>query len=400
MKKIMAIFGTRPEAIKLAPVIKLLQDQNSQFSVRVCVTAQHRQMLDQVLDLFVIVPNYDLDVMTEDQDLYDITARALSGIKPVLDEERPDLVLVQGDTTTTFMASLAAYYLKIPIGHVEAGLRTYDRYHPFPEEMNRHMTAVLADYHFAPTKRALANLLQEGIPEDRVWVTGNTAIDALLWVDSQQRSPQRRQSLKRYFLDQWQLDAECQKLILVTAHRRESFGEEFKNICQALSEIASRNPQIIIVYPVHPNPNVRTAVSEVLGEGAGRRNGRKAPGNIYLIDPLDYDPFVYLMSRSHIILTDSGGIQEEAPSLGKPVLVMRNTTERPEGIEAGNAKLVGTDPQRIVEETQRLLEDEMAYRGMASRRNPYGDGHSAEQIVGVLAGQQPIMRSEAHARGA
>jgi UDP-N-acetylglucosamine 2-epimerase (non-hydrolysing) len=393
----MAIFGTRPEAIKLAPVIKLLQAQNSQVTVHVCVTGQHRDMLDQVLNLFEIVPDYDLNVMTDGQDLFSVAERALRGLKLILEEARPDLVLVQGDTTTTFVASLAAFYLKIPIGHVEAGLRTYDKYHPFPEEKNRQLTTVLADYHFAPTERARNALIREGIAKDNIWITGNTAIDALLLVDSMQRAPEKRKSLEKYFHDQWQIETNSQKIILVTAHRRESFGEEFKNICEGLRAIASQNPHVTIVYPVHPNPNVREVVYSLLGNVSGHRNGGNHGDNIRLIDPLDYDPFVYLMGLSQIILTDSGGIQEEAPSLGKPVLVMRDTTERPEGIEAGNAKLVGTNPQRIFAETQRLLEDEAIYRQMSSKTNPYGDGRSAERIVGILSGHQQSKRSKAYA---
>lgn len=378
MKKIMLIFGTRPEAIKLAPIIQRLKAEGSKFKPIVCVTAQHREMLDQVLNLFEIEPDYDLNLMTDNQDLFDVTVKALNGLKEILKKEKPDIALVQGDTTTSFVASLAAFYLKIPLGHVEAGLRTYNKYSPFPEEKNRHLTGVLADYHFAPTEWAKNNLLKENAPEDRIWVTGNTVIDALLWVVSRQKSAGGEQYWNRYFKERWGLtlttNTNTCKLILVTGHRRESFGEGFRNICLALKEIAKDRHDIKIVYPVHLNPNVQKPVRDILSD---------IP-NIYLIGPLDYEPFVYLMEKAYLILTDSGGIQEEAPSLGKPVLVMRNVTERPEGIEAGVVKLVGTDKERIVAETEILLDDKKAYEEMARASNPYGDGKAAERIVDIL----------------
>ncbi|RKX64169.1 MAG: UDP-N-acetylglucosamine 2-epimerase (non-hydrolyzing) [Thermodesulfobacteriota bacterium] len=378
MKKIMLIFGTRPEAIKLAPIIQRLKAEGSKFKPIVCVTAQHREMLDQVLNLFEIEPDYDLNIMIDNQDLFDVTVKALNGLKEILKKEKPDIALVQGDTTTSFVASLAAFYLKIPLGHVEAGLRTYNKYSPFPEEKNRHLTGVLADYHFAPTEWAKNNLLKENAPEDRIWVTGNTVIDALLWVVSRQKSAGGEQYWNRYFKERWGLtlttNTNTCKLILVTGHRRESFGESFRNICLALKEIAKDRHDIKIVYPVHLNPNVQKPVRDILSD---------IP-NIYLIGPLDYEPFVYLMEKACLILTDSGGIQEEAPSLGKPVLVMRNVTERPEGIEAGVVKLVGTDKERIVAETEILLDDKKAYEEMARASNPYGDGKAAERIVDIL----------------
>jgi len=378
MKKIMLIFGTRPEAIKLAPIIQRLKAEGSKFKPIVCVTAQHREMLDQVLNLFEIEPDYDLNIMIDNQDLFDVTVKALNGLKEILKKEKPDIALVQGDTTTSFVASLAAFYLKIPVGHVEAGLRTYNKYSPFPEEKNRHLTGVLADYHFAPTEWAKNNLLKENAPEDRIWVTGNTVIDALLWVVSRQKSAGGEQYWNRYFKERWGLtlttNTNTCKLILVTGHRRESFGESFRNICLALKEIAKDRHDIKIVYPVHLNPNVQKPVRDILSD---------IP-NIYLIGPLDYEPFVYLMEKAYLILTDSGGIQEEAPSLGKPVLVMRNVTERPEGIEAGVVKLVGTDKERIVAETEILLDDKKAYEEMARASNPYGDGKAAERIVDIL----------------
>lgn len=380
MKKVVLVFGTRPEAIKLAPVALDLKARPEEFDVRICVTAQHRRMLDQVLELFAIVPDYDLNVMTEDQDLFQVTATVLCRLKEVLQREAPDLVLVQGDTTTTLMASLAAYYLKIPVGHVEAGLRSRDKYHPFPEEKNRQLTSALADYHFAPTEGARRNLLAEGVPEERVWVTGNTAIDALLWAAARQRAPERRVALAEYFRERWGLATDEGRFLLATAHRRESFGPPLENICLGLREIAAANPDVRVVYPVHPNPQVRASVCRVLG-----KPGEPLLDNVFLTEPLDYASFVYLLSHCYLVLTDSGGIQEEAPSLGKPVLVLRETTERPEGVASGNARLVGTDSERILAETQRLLDDPKAYQGMASPRNPYGDGHSAQRIAEILA---------------
>lgn len=376
MKKILLVFGTRPEAIKLAPVINRLKKHKARFAVIVCVTAQHRQMLDQVLSIFKISPDYDLDIMRENQDLFDITIKSLKGLKEVFETVKPDIVLAQGDTTTAFMAGLAAFYFKIPVGHVEAGLRTYDKYSPFPEEKNRHLLSTLTDYHFAPTQLSRSNLLRENIPEENIWVTGNTVIDALLEVVRSQKSEVRKKAHQNYFKEQYNLKLETRnsKLLLVTGHRRENFGEGFEHICQALRAIAEKRDDISIVYPVHLNPNVRGPVKRIL-------SGIK---NIYLIEPLEYEQFVFLMNKSYLILTDSGGIQEEAPSLGKPVLVMRNTTERPEGIEAGAVKLVGTDRNNIVKGALDLIEDPALYEKMSKSVNPYGDGKASERITDVL----------------
>jgi UDP-N-acetylglucosamine 2-epimerase (non-hydrolysing) len=372
--KILTVFGTRPEAIKLAPVVKALEDHPDQFRSLVCVTAQHREMLDQVLRLFDIKPDHDLNIMKPKQDLFGITSEVLLKLRDLLREIKPDLILVQGDTTTTFAASLAAFYQKIRIGHVEAGLRTNDKYRPFPEEINRHLTSVMADYHFAPTEKAKLNLLKEGISEDSIYVTGNTVIDALFWILRNQSTPENRKRMEDYFSGKLGISMDDRRLILVTAHRRESFGKGFENICQAIREIALRNPDIRIIYPVHLNPNVQEPVHRIIGE----------MDQIDLIEPLDYEPFVYLMNKSFIILTDSGGIQEEAPSLGKPVLVMREVTERPEAVEAGTAKLVGTQMEDIICETQTLLDHPEVYDGMANIKNPYGDGKAAERIVQIL----------------
>ena len=365
------VFGTRPEAIKMAPVVKALQTVDRvKLTVNVCVTAQHRSMLDQVLDLFSIKPDFDLDLMKNRQDLTQITVGVLSGLQGVLAECKPDLVLVHGDTTTTFAASLAAYYQQIDVAHVEAGLRTRNIYSPWPEEMNRRLTGGIARYHFAPTEQAKQNLLAEAVPTENIYVTGNTVVDALLETTQKiQADPGLAESLARRFdfLDP------AKKLILVTGHRRESFGQGFENICIALRRIAERN-DIQIVYPVHLNPNVSTPVKRTLG----------GLGNVFLLNPLEYLPFVYLMSRSYLIITDSGGIQEEAPSLGKPVLVMRDTTERPEAVDAGTVRLVGTDSDRIVAETLGLLDDNAQYQHMARAHNPYGDGLAARRIVGEL----------------
>jgi UDP-N-acetylglucosamine 2-epimerase (non-hydrolysing) len=373
--KILTIFGTRPEAIKLAPVVKALKDHPAQFHSWVCVTAQHREMLDQVLHIFDIQPEYDLNIMKPKQDLYGVTSEVLLKLKDILQEALPDLILVQGDTTTTFAAGLAAFYKKIKIGHVEAGLRTYDKFKPFPEEINRRLTTVLADYHFAPTEKAKLNLLKDGIPPERIYVTGNTVIDALFWILKKQSAPEEQKRMTTYFLNTFGLSMDRQRLILVTAHRRESFGEGFENICQALKEIAIRNPDVKIVYPVHLNPNVQEPVHRIIGD----------IDRIHLIEPLEYEPFVYLMNKAFLILTDSGGIQEEAPSLGKPVLVMREVTERPEAVEAGTAKLVGTQMEKIISETQKLLDHPEEYQRMANIKNPYGNGKSAEQIVQILS---------------
>lgn len=382
MKKVMVIFGTRPEAIKMAPVIIKLKTHKFKFKTIVCVTSQHKKMLDQVLKIFEISPDYDLDIMTEDQDLFDVTINALTGLKNILKIEKPDIILVQGDTTTAFVAGLTSYYLKIPICHIEAGLRTHDKYRPFPEEKNRHLLSILADFHFAPTEWAKNNLLKENIPEEKIWVTGNTVIDVLLTVVRSQKSKTRQKTFRNYFKERWGLTIKIDtnaytnnsKLILVTGHRRENFGEGFENICRALKEISEKRKDIIIVYPVHLNPNVQKPVKTIL-----HGNPR-----IYLIEPLEYEPFVFLMGNSYLILTDSGGIQEEAPSLGKPVLVMRDTTERPEGIQAGTVKLVGTDKDKIVNATIELIENHSLYDRMSKAVNPYGDGRAAERIIDII----------------
>ncbi|MBO8132225.1 MAG: UDP-N-acetylglucosamine 2-epimerase (non-hydrolyzing) [Candidatus Marinimicrobia bacterium] len=368
MIKVLFIFGTRPEAIKLAPVIKRLRDNNS-FKVEVCVTAQHREMLDQVLEFFNISADYDLNIMTDNQSLFDITASCVKKLEPVLRNSNPDLLIVQGDTTTAFISALAGFYLKKRVAHVEAGLRSFNKYSPFPEEINRVLISHLADIHFAPTKKAKENLLREGI-KDNIYIVGNTVIDALFMAVDIVRNDKS----KKYYTYFRQIDLN-KKLILVTGHRRESFGEPFKNICYALKEIASNFYDIVeIVYPVHLNPNVRKPVFEIL-------NGIK---NIYLIEPLSYDYLVWLMDKSYLILTDSGGIQEEAPSLNKPVLVMRDVTERTEGIEAGTAKLVGTDKSVIVDTVSKLLFDENLYKSMSVAENPYGDGKSSEKIEKII----------------
>jgi UDP-N-acetylglucosamine 2-epimerase (non-hydrolysing) len=369
-KKILLIFGTRPEAIKMAPLVKTLQAHKA-FEVKVCVTAQHRQMLDQVLNLFDIQPDFDLNLMRPGQDLSDITSGVLLGLKPVLAQWRPDAVLVHGDTSTTFAASLAAFYQRIPVGHVEAGLRTGNLYSPWPEEANRKLTSVLAQWHFAPTATSRSNLLKEGVPSSAIHVTGNTVIDALLQVREKiVNSPQLRQQFAQDFSF---LDPR-KRLVLVTGHRRENFGGGFERICQALTRIAKNHADVQVVYPVHLNPQVQEPVRRLLGD----------IGNIHLIEPLDYLPFVYLMDKSTLILTDSGGIQEEAPSLGKPVLVMRDTTERPEAVEAGTVKLVGTDADKIATEASTLLTDVQAYQAMAFAHNPYGDGQACQRIAQAL----------------
>ncbi len=372
--KVLTIFGTRPEAVKLAPIIKKIEEHSGRFRSVVCVTAQHRQMLDQVLDLFKIIPAYDLDIMKSNQTLFDVTCNSLTGVRGVIEKERPDLVLVQGDTTTTFVAALSAFYLRIPVGHVEAGLRSFDKFHPFPEEVNRRLTSHISDLHFAPTIAAKENLLREGVDRSRIWVTGNTVIDALLMVAKHLESPEAQAGWADYFLQKLGVSFDNYRIVLVTGHRRESFGKGFQNICTALKEIALRHNDIQLIYPVHLNPRVQGPVKEILSD----------VGNIHLIDPLDYEPFVYLMSKSFIILTDSGGIQEEAPSLGKPVLVMRDVTERPEAVEAGTSKLVGTDVERILFETERLFMDHEYYLEMSRSHNSYGDGKASDRIVEIL----------------
>jgi len=364
-RRLLVVVGTRPEAIKLCPVFLELQ-RRSEFAVQLCATAQHRELLDQVLDVFGVAPDWDLDLMRPGQTLAETTARVIAGLEAVLQDARPDMVLVQGDTTTTLCGALAAFYHRIPVGHVEAGLRTWDPQQPFPEEMNRVLTSRLATLHFAATRWAAENLLREGVPEARIAVTGNPGIDAVLWV---------RDRLEQGLLPSrpWpQLDG-SRKLILVTAHRRESFGEGFRRICAALAELAARD-DVEIVYPVHPNPNVQVPVRQLLA----------GIPNIHLIEPLEYVPFVDLMRRAWLVLTDSGGIQEEGPSLGKPILVLREKTERPEGVEAGSVKLVGTQTRRIVEEAVRLLEDRQEYERMARVHNPYGDGHASRRIADAI----------------
>lgn len=367
-KKVLMVFGTRPEAIKMATLFKALASDNT-IDAELCVTAQHRQMLDQVLDLFDVTPNYDLDLMKPGQDLSDITARVLHGMRDVLLSSNPDIVLVHGDTTTTMAAALAAHYQKIAVGHVEAGLRTGDIYSPWPEEMNRKVAGAIATLHFAPTEAAKENLLAENVSEDSILVTGNTVIDALLLAKNIAQEPEREQVLRRQLPG---LDSN-KKIILVTGHRRESFGAGFERICEALRCLSQRN-DVEIVYPVHMNPNVREPVNRLLGKA----------DNVHLIEPLDYLPFVYLMGQSYLILTDSGGIQEEAPSLGKPVLVMRDTTERPEAVSAGTVKLVGTSKQKIVAEATLLLDDDSSYQEMSFAHNPYGDGKACDRIVNYI----------------
>jgi len=361
--RLLLVFGTRPEAIKMAPVVQALAARPGEAEHVVCVTAQHREMLDQVLAWFAIEPDVDLNLMRPDQTLPDLTARALTGITKVIEDVQPDVVLAQGDTTTVMATALAAFYQRVPFGHVEAGLRTHDLYNPFPEEVNRHLASVLATYHFAPTRTAVDALLAEGIDASQIHQTGNTVIDALQWTVAQPH---------RLDLD-LPLDGP-ERLILITAHRRESFGQEFENICHALRQLAERNPGVRLIYPVHLNPNVQEPVYRILS-GVER---------VHLIDPLPYPDFAHLMNRSTLIVSDSGGLQEEAPALGKPVLVMRQTTERPEAIEAGTARLVGTDTQRIVTEAERLLDDPDAYAQMANAVSPFGDGHAAERIVNIL----------------
>jgi UDP-N-acetylglucosamine 2-epimerase (non-hydrolysing) len=363
--KLLFVFGTRPEAIKMAVLVKELRASN-QFEVKVCVTAQHREMLDQVLKLFDIIPEYDLDLMRPGQNLTQLTCSILQGLESVLHEYRPDWVLVHGDTSTSMAASLAAFYNRINIGHIEAGLRTHDLYSPWPEEANRQITGRLAQLHFAPTEKAREHLLLENVDSKKIHVTGNTVIDALLKVDEKIKNDS---VLSGNLNDQFSFLNPSKRLILVTGHRRENFGIGFEGICSALKDIADE-PGVEIIYPVHLNPNVQEPVRRILGGLA----------NVHLVDPLEYLPFVYLMSRSHIILTDSGGIQEEAPSLGKPVLVMRDTTERPEAVEFGTVRLVGTSRTKIVEEVKKLLRDPVAYEVMAISNNPYGDGKACQRI--------------------
>lgn len=378
----MLVFGTRPEAIKMAPLVKEFQKYPDTFQTIVCVTGQHREMLDQVLKIFEIIPDYDLNIMKQGQDLYDVTARVLTGMRNVLKECQPEVVLVHGDTTTSTAAALAAFYQQIPVGHVEAGLRTHNIYSPWPEEMNRQLTGRIATYHFAPTPLSRQNLLQEDVADEKIHVTGNTVIDALYWVVKKIKENQSLRKELEGILSGAGYDVSRliggKKLILITGHRRENFGEGFIHICTAIRDLAQKYPNVDFVYPMHLNPNVRKPIHEVFGKNLS------GLGNMFFIEPLEYLSFVYLMEKSSIVLTDSGGIQEEAPGLGKPVLVMRDTTERPEALTAGTVKLVGTDYDRISKEISALLEDPQAYEKMSKAVNPYGDGLACHRIVLIL----------------
>ena len=415
MKRILLVFGTRPEAIKMCPLVKEFQKHLEEFETVVCVTGQHREMLDQVLQIFDVKPDYDLNIMKQGQDLYDVTARVLVGMRDILDTVKPDVVLVHGDTTTSMAAAMAAFYRQIPVGHVEAGLRTHNLYSPWPEEMNRQVTGRIAEYDFAPTQLSKQNLLDEGVLEEKITVTGNTVIDALHWVvgkieSDNQLSKELAENLRISGYDTGRLeipgqagnDGEGQagndgkrKLVLITGHRRENFGEGFISMCTAIRDLARKYPKVDFVYPMHLNPNVRKPIRQVFGEMAGQaghdnyvgHEGDVIPGstgNLFFIEPLDYLDFVYLMSRSYIVLTDSGGIQEEAPGLGKPVLVMRDTTERPEALDAGTVRLVGTDYDKIMAEVSALLDDRDHYEAMSHAVNPYGDGKACLRIVEKL----------------
>ncbi len=364
MKKILVVFGTRPEAIKMAPVVKELQRRSDEFQTTVCVTGQHREMLDQVLDIFEIKPDYDLNIMQPGQDLYDVSSRILLGMRDVLATEKPDLVLVHGDTSTSTFVALAAFYQQIPVGHVEAGLRTYNIYSPWPEEMNRQLNGRLCTWHFAPTEQARQNLLKENIASERITVTGNTVIDALHWVSASGKT-----QVPAFGRD------ESRRMVLITGHRRENFGDGMLHICQAINTLATRFPDVDFIYPIHLNPNIRKPVHDTVDSTLK---------NIYLLEPLNYLEFVGMMRQCTLVLTDSGGIQEEAPAFGKPVLVMRDTTERPEAIEAGTARLVGTDKETIVKAVADLLTDQDAYNTMAHAANPFGDGHAAQRIADYL----------------
>lgn len=382
MKTVLLVFGTRPEAIKMAPLVKWLQNGKDKFHIVVAVTAQHRQMLDQVLHIFDIKPDYDLNIMKQNQDLYDITSRVLVGMRDILTKVKPDIVLVHGDTTTSTASALAAFYQQIPVGHVEAGLRTRNIYSPWPEEMNRQLTGRIATYHFAPTPLAKSNLLSENIPENHIVVTGNTVIDALYWViEKIHRQPKLQEQLSDSLLlagYNTKRLSEGKRLILITGHRRENFGEGFLSMCQAIRYLANTYPDVDFVYPMHLNPNVRRPIHQVFGENLSVYK------NLFFIEPLEYLSFVFLMEKSTIVLTDSGGIQEEAPGLGIPVLVMRDTTERPEAVESGTVHLVGTDYNKIISEVSTLLDDETAYKTMSQANNPYGDGHASERIADFL----------------
>ena len=385
-QKILLVFGTRPEAIKMAPLVKALKRQPEKFITLVCVTGQHREMLDQVLRIFEITPDYDLNIMKAGQDLYDVTSRVLTGMREVLSKEKPDMVLVHGDTTTSTATALAAFYQQIPVGHVEAGLRTHNIYSPWPEEMNRQITGRIATVHFAPTPLSRDNLIREGVKKEIIKVTGNTVIDALQMVIEKIKTIEgiEKELLKKIagyglsesLIAKWGKE---RRLILITGHRRENFGDGFLHICHAIRELALNYPEADFVYPVHLNPNVKTPVFDILGN-----NEYEMLANVHLVAPFDYLPFVYLMNKSFLVLTDSGGIQEEAPGLGKPVLVMRETTERPEALEAGTVLLVGTDKQKIVQEVSHLLDDKAHYHAMSQATNPYGDGKASERITDFI----------------
>lgn len=382
MKKVLLVFGTRPEAIKMAPLVKEFQKYASDFETIVCVTGQHREMLDQVLAIFDIKPNYDLNIMKKGQDLYDVTARVLVGMRDVLTECQPDVVLVHGDTTTSTAAAIAAFYQQIPVGHVEAGLRTHNIYSPWPEEMNRQITGRIATYNFAPTPLSCENLLKEGVDDKKITVTGNTVIDALYWVVNKIKNDvvlneELKQILAKVGYDTERL-VDGRKLVLITGHRRENFGDGFINMCSAIRDLKNKYPKVDFVYPMHLNPNVREAIHEVFGKDLSNL------GNMFFIEPLEYLSFIYLMEKATIVLTDTGGIQEEAPGLGKPVLVMRDTTERPEALSAGTVKLVGTNYDKIVNEVCTLLDNEMEYEKMSKAVNPYGDGLACSRIVNYL----------------
>lgn len=388
-KSILLVFGTRPEAIKMAPLVKALQAQPEKFNTLVAVTAQHRQMLDQVLQIFEIKPDYDLDIMKPNQDLYDVTSRVLLGMRDVLKEAKPNIVLVHGDTTTSTAAALAAFYQQIPVGHVEAGLRTHNIYSPWPEEMNRQITGRITTHHFAPTPLAKQNLLHENVREEQIIVTGNTVIDALYMVvdkikNDAELQKDLNQILKDAGYDTSRLDGN-RRLVLITGHRRENFGDGFIHICEAIRDLAAKYPDVDFVYPMHLNPNVRKPIHEVFGEINPIHHTPSTLHNLYFIEPLEYLSFVYLMEKSSIVLTDSGGIQEEAPGLGKPVLVMRDTTERPEALESGTVHLVGTDYDKIMSEVSELLDNSSSYERMSQAVNPYGDGHACERIVNYLS---------------
>ncbi len=377
MKKIMLVFGTRPEAIKMCPLVREFKKHPADFETIVCVTGQHREMLHQVLDIFDVKPDYDLAIMKEGQDLYDVTSRVLTGMRDVLDKDKPDVVLVHGDTTTSMAAALAAFYRQIPVGHVEAGLRTNNIYSPWPEEMNRQITGRIATYDFSPTLLSKDNLLREGVDPQKITVTGNTVIDALQQVVLRiKNDPELQEKLAADLVEHGYDTSRNRRLVLITGHRRENFGEGFLNICRGIKDLSEKYPEVDFVYPMHLNPNVRRPIKEVFGE--------ERKENLFFIEPLDYLDFVFLMEKSHLVLTDSGGIQEEAPGLGKPVLVMRDTTERPEAVEAGTVKLVGTDRDLIVGEVSALLDDENHYLSMSKAVNPYGDGQACERIVEIL----------------